>query len=60
MYLEDSPVAARAAALAAVGLDEASVGVDERHLARRERLLEADAAVDLAIWRPKSKSNFQL
>ena len=47
--LEDCAAAPGASSVVAAGPDGARVGVDERRLGRRERLLEAALAVDLTV-----------
>ena len=49
-HLEDCSIATGTSAVLSGRLDQARVGVDQRHLARREGSLEANLAVDLAIW----------
>ena len=49
LYLKNCSAAPRAAPVVAAGPDGAGVGVDERRLGRGEGLLEARAAVDLAV-----------
>ncbi len=52
-YLKNGAVATWTTAFSAGRFDQGGVGVDEGHLTRREGPLEADLAVDLAVWGSK-------